>query len=56
MVGLSADYAFTRYSKGVYTGCPADASKSLNHAVLLVGYDDSTQSWLIKNQWGSNWG
>ncbi len=26
------------------------------HAVLAVGYDDSTQRMLVKNSWGTNWG
>ncbi len=26
----------------------------MNHAVLLVGYDES--KWIIKNQWGKSWG
>lgn len=27
-------------------------SKRTNHAVLLVGYDGSDNSWIIKNSWG----
>jgi C1A family cysteine protease len=26
------------------------------HAVLLVGYNNSTQRFIVKNSWGSNWG
>ena len=26
------------------------------HAVLAVGYDDSTQSFIIRNSWGTDWG
>ena len=26
------------------------------HAVLLVGYDDSKQHWIVRNSWGENWG
>jgi C1A family cysteine protease len=26
------------------------------HAVLAVGYDDSTQTFLVRNSWGANWG
>jgi len=26
------------------------------HAVLCVGYDDSTQRFIIRNSWGTNWG
>ncbi|HUQ35191.1 MAG TPA: C1 family peptidase [Aestuariivirga sp.] len=27
-----------------------------NHAVLLVGWDDEKQAWLMKNSWGERWG
>lgn len=56
MVGVYANNGFTYYGGGVYSGCPADATNYINHAVLLVGYDDATSSWLIKNQWSSSWG
>ena len=26
------------------------------HAVLCVGYDDSTETFIIRNSWGPNWG
>lgn len=26
------------------------------HAVVCVGYDDSTQMWKMRNSWGSSWG
>jgi hypothetical protein len=29
---------------------------SPNHAVALVGYDDSQGHWIIKNSWGTGWG
>jgi cathepsin L len=28
----------------------------INHVVLLVGWDDEKQAWLIKNSWGEEWG
>jgi C1A family cysteine protease len=27
-----------------------------NHAILLIGWDDEKQAWLIKNSWGPDWG
>ena len=26
------------------------------HAVMVVGYDDSAQTFLVRNSWGPNWG
>ena len=26
------------------------------HAVTCIGYDDTSQVWIMKNSWGSNWG
>ncbi|MCK5739525.1 hypothetical protein KAH55_10100, partial [bacterium] len=45
---------FSSYSSGVYE----PVSKTLDgaHAVLIVGWDDSEQSWIVKNSWGPSWG
>lgn len=55
MVGIYADSGFTSYSAGIYSGCPANASLYINHAVSLIGYD-SSNNWIIKNEWGTGWG
>lgn len=26
------------------------------HAVLIVGYNDATQRWIVRNSWGAGWG
>lgn len=36
-----------RYTSGTYQG---------GHAVLLVGYDDLNQCFIVKNSWGTGWG
>ena len=56
MVGFFANDAFMRYSSGIFTGCPTDAANYINHAVLLVGYNDNQRYWIIKNQYAVNWG
>ncbi|RLM68951.1 zingipain-2-like [Panicum miliaceum] len=48
---------FQFYNGGVMTGdsCGTD----LNHAVTAIGYgtaEDGSPYWLLKNQWGQNWG
>ncbi len=37
---------------------PVDVSGNpvINHAILLVGWDDSKGAWKIKNSWGTGWG
>jgi len=42
------------YRSGVYT--PVTGVGWANHAVLLVGWDDSDGCWFIKNSWGKGWG
>ena len=48
-----ADHCFAVYKSGVFNG---HNNKSLNHVVVLIGWDDDKQAWLIKNSWGKDWG
>jgi len=41
---------FQSYKSGIISS----GSKQLNHAVLAVGY--TSNSWIIKNSWGTSWG
>lgn len=45
---------FYAYTSGVYRHVTGDAVGG--HCVCIVGYDDTTRSWLAKNSWGEGWG
>lgn len=47
------DYYFQAYSGGTFT---RNAYGSVNHAIILVGWDDSRGAWRLKNSWGTGWG
>ena len=40
-----------------HLGMPGSAEKQLGgHAVLAVGYEDSSQAFIVRNSWGADWG
>lgn len=41
------------YTGGIWKCSPYD---DVNHAVLLVGYTADGSAWIVKNQWGADWG
>ncbi|CAF0777551.1 unnamed protein product, partial [Brachionus calyciflorus] len=60
-VAIHTNRQFEYYKQGVYVNekCKKDYY-SLNHAVLVVGYDHDLSSgydyWIVKNSWGKDWG
>lgn len=55
---VSASYTvyedFQAYAGGVYEHVWGNVVGG--HAVLIVGWDDAEQCWIVKNSWGPNWG
>jgi hypothetical protein len=59
-VGVCAGDFFDFYyggSPGIFaTDESAQCGDGTNHAVILVGWDDSGQYWIMRNSWGTWWG
>lgn len=50
---VAADNTFMNHPAGsVFKG---SGSKSIDHDVILVGWDDVTGSWILRNSWGAAW-
>ncbi|PRQ08239.1 C1 family peptidase [Enhygromyxa salina] len=50
---VAATPAFIAYSGGTFD---EKSNANVNHAVVLVGWDDDRGAWLMRNSWGTNWG
>jgi C1A family cysteine protease len=56
-VAVCVGSSFSGYRSGIFvTDEKSACSGGVNHAVVLVGWDDVTDSWIMKNSWGTNWG
>ena len=56
-VGCAVTQAFGAYNGGVFN--ENDPQAQINHAVALVGWDDSQGEngvWFLRNSWGPGWG
>jgi C1A family cysteine protease len=53
-VAVAADDAFANYRPG--TVFKDSGSRDIDHAVILVGWDDSKGAWIMRNHWGTDWG
>ena len=47
---------FQSYTNGVFNEYASGTNNNINHAVLIIGWDDSKNAWLIKNSWSTAWG
>jgi len=54
---MKATALFQAYGGGVYDeNVPVKDRRDTNHAMVIVGWDDSKEAWLVKNSWSENWG
>ncbi len=47
--------AFQHYSGGIFQ-TNESCRHSVNHAVILAGWDDAKGAWYLRNSWGTSWG
>jgi cathepsin L len=49
--------SFQAYKSGVYDEfAETSGERDINHAITIVGWDDSKEAYLVKNSWGTGWG
>ena len=49
--------AFQAYKSGIFDEqASVSGPNDVNHAITIVGWDDSKKAYLVKNSWGPNWG
>jgi cathepsin L len=53
-VSVFVSSLFQNYSEGVFNEKRND--EGTNHAISLIGWDDSKNAWILKNSWGTDWG
>ena len=51
---VAATNAFMAYTGGIFDN--NDPSAPTNHAIVLVGWDDTKKAWRLRNSWGTGWG
>ena len=59
VVAVAVSDAFAAYAGGVFNQVIAGTwpeGTVARHAVVLVGWDDGKQSWIVRNSWGVDWG
>jgi C1A family cysteine protease len=49
---------FVMYRSGIYSARTCPNSLYVNHAMLLVGYNETAKPsyWILRNSWGTTWG
>ncbi|HEY73353.1 MAG: hypothetical protein DRJ03_20545 [Chloroflexi bacterium] len=51
---ICVNSTFQGYGGGVFN--PSATCNGINHAIVLVGWNDAEQTWTLRNSWGADWG
>ncbi len=55
--GVCAGSGWDSYTGGVFaTDETSQCGGQTNHQIVLVGWNNNTQSWILRNTWGTAWG
>lgn len=54
--GVTVDDAFKLYRSGTLTMPTDDRGDTGRHAMLIVGYDNTRHTFIVRNSWGTWWG
>ena len=54
--GIQATRLFMNYKSGIFNGCATLKKGKADHAVNIVGWNDTGKYWIIRNSWGKDWG
>lgn len=53
---FSANAAFMTYAGGIFNAPASGCTNTVNHAMVIVGYNTAGRYWNIRNSWGTYWG
>lgn len=53
VAAVYVNMAFQAYTGGIFNYCQ---NGSVNHGIILVGWDDINECWILRNFWGTGWG
>ncbi len=55
--GMKVDSDFLNVDYRGIIDMPKSGRRDLGgHCMMIVGYDDNVQRWIVRNSWGTNWG
>jgi len=54
--GMTVDQDYMNFRGGIVAMPKATRTNSGGHCQVIVGFDDNTKCWIVRNSWGTGWG